>query len=913
MAFNGELAFTSMLLALANPQPLKAYFLQGHGEASLTSSENTGYQKFATVLAQNYIAVTNLNWVGNAGVPMDCNLLIIAAPDHALAEPELQAVGQYLREGGRLLLLFNSASQAHPTGLEPILQPWGVNVLDDIAEDAGHTMSKGYDVVVDQFGKHPVVNSLSSQLQLWLPRPILPIPNLPASAPEVDVLFGTSAEATLLGNRAEPPHNYPLACAIEQKPVAGTVSPRGNTRIIVVGDSIFLGNTLIESGGNRDFLTAAVNWLCDRPMLVAGIGPRPVTEFRLLISNQQQRQLELAAARRAARRRPHHRLVRLACAQKMKTKTTALWFVLAAALATAIWVVEKYFQPAAPAANGLLAGLHADQVTGIEIYPAGAPEISVSRTNKTWQLEKPFAYPAQAAAIDGLLGALEKLAPVTSLTAAEMSGRKDADAEFGFENPQFTLDINAGEQSWHLRVGKQTAPGDGVYVRVVGAAGAFVTDTGWLQYLRRDATDWRDTTLVDIADTVDWIVITNGANIELRRDVTNRLWRMIRPYPARADGLRIITALQQLRSAKVSQFVSDDPKPDLAGYGLAPAALDVWLGHGTNFLTAIHVGKDAPGTPGQVFARREGWNAVVTTAKEPLAPWRGAVNDFRDPRLVELTAPVAEIEVRGENNFTLQRRGSNDWAVAGETFPVDAANVRLFIQQLATLTMADIVKDVVTGPGLQSYGLTNPPARQITLRSVVGDTNSTIAQLLFGAATTNQVYVKRSDEDCVYALALADLGQLPATGLYFRERRIWNFSEAGVTNVTLRQNGKMAQLVRTGTNQWSVAAGSAIINPLAVEETIHQLGGLTVAGWIGHNFTAAEAEQFGLNTNNLSIAIELKSGEKYALDFGGQLDPRLAQTALAAVTLEGERWAFVFPPVIYPLVSSYLTISTNAP
>jgi ABC-type uncharacterized transport system involved in gliding motility auxiliary subunit len=292
VAFNGELAFTSMLLALANPQPLMAYFLQEHGEPSLADFKtDDGYQKFASVLQQNYITVTNLNWVGNAGVPLDCNLLVIAGPDHALLEPELQKIDQYLREGGRLLILLGYASQLHPTGLEPILQTWGVTVLNDIAVDAEHTKSKGYDVVVDQFGKHPVVNSLSAQLQVYLPRPILKNPNLPANAPEVDELFATSAGATLLANRSEPPHTYPLACAIEQKPVAGNTNPRGNTRIIVVGDSKFLGNTWIESGGNRDFLNASVNWLCDRPFLLEGIGPRPVTEFRLLITHHQKRQL----------------------------------------------------------------------------------------------------------------------------------------------------------------------------------------------------------------------------------------------------------------------------------------------------------------------------------------------------------------------------------------------------------------------------------------------------------------------------------------------------------------------------------------------------------------------------------------------------------------------------------------------
>ncbi len=593
----------------------------------------------------------------------------------------------------------------------------------------------------------------------------------------------------------------------------------------------------------------------------------------------------------------------------MRSNTTFLWFVLAALLAAGIWVLEKYFQPAAPGPDLLFAGLRAERVTGIQIIPAGAREISVNRTNKTWLLEKPFAYPAQVAAIDALLGALEKLTPAVAITAAELSGRKDADAEFGFANPQFALDLTAGGQTWHVRVGNKTAPGDGVYVRVVGGTGAFVTDPSWLQFLPHDATDWRDRTLVDTPATVDWIVITNGAKaVELRRDVTNHLWRMIRPLQAHADSLRIVTGLQQLRTAKVSQFVSDEPKADLAAFGLEPAALDVWLGSGTNLLTAVHAGKDAAGNPGQMFARRDGWNAIVTTAKEPLAPWRGTVNDFRDPHLLELTAPVAEIEVRGENSFTLQQRGSNVWAVAGEKFSTDTDKVTAYIRMLAALQVADFVQDVVTGPGLQSFGLANP-SRQITLRSAVGDTNRVIAQLLFGTTNlTNQIYVKRGDEDFVYALALDDLNRLPSGGEEFRDRRVWSFSETNVAQVTLRQNGKTRQMIRTGTNAWSLAAGSqGIINSTpAVEETVHRLGELTVAGWLGRKFNA---QDIGLTTNSLSVAIELKSGEKYAVDFGGEV----SQTALATVTLDGERWAFVFPPVLYPLVAAYLTIPPDAP
>ena len=143
------------------------------------------------------------------------------------------------------------------------------------------------------------------------------------------------------------------------------------------------------------------------------------------------------------------------------------------------------------------------------------------------------------------------------------------------------------------------------------------------------------------------------------------------------------------------------PKPDLTAFGLQPADLDLWLNHGTNFISALHTGKVATNDAALVYARRERWNVVFTTAAEPLSPWHGTVNDFRDPHLLELTAPVAEIEVHGPHDFTLQQQGTNGWKVVGEKFPVDTDNVQLFIKTLADLRVAEFVKDVVTAPDLR--------------------------------------------------------------------------------------------------------------------------------------------------------------------------------------------------------------------
>jgi hypothetical protein len=593
----------------------------------------------------------------------------------------------------------------------------------------------------------------------------------------------------------------------------------------------------------------------------------------------------------------------------MNSKTTGIWFVIAAALFAFIFFWQRHAH--GPAANeNILPELKPSAVTSIQIFPAGALEISADRTNGNWQLTRPIIYPAQMAAIEMLLDAFQKLAPATKISAAELREHRAAETEYGFDNPQFSISVEAGDQNWQLKVGNKTAPGDQVFLRVVGTDGAFVTDTDWLRFVPRSANGWRDTALVDAGNACDRIVLTNGTKaIELRLDATNHLWRMLRPLQARADSERTTSALQKLYAARVSQFVTDDPKADLTAFGLQPADLDLWLGRGTNFFAAIHVGKSPTNDPTRVFARREGWSTVVTTAREPLAFWRGAVNDFRDPHLLELTTPVAEIQVRGQNSFTLQRQGSNDWVVAGEKYPADAENVQQFIKLLAGFHIAEFVKDVVTPPDLQAYGLATP-ARQIILRSVVADTNAVIAQLLFGSAQTNEIYVRRADEDFIYGLSLADYNRLPENGWEFRNRRIWDFDETNVAAITLHQNGKTRQIIRNGLNQWSLAPRSqGVINPPALEEIAHRLGELTAAGWVGCNVT--EPEKYGLNTNNLQITVELKNGEKRTVDFGTELPS--AQTALAAVTLDGERWAFVFPPVLYQFVLNYLTIPSNVP
>jgi hypothetical protein len=153
----------------------------------------------------------------------------------------------------------------------------------------------------------------------------------------------------------------------------------------------------------------------------------------------------------------------------MNSKNTGIWFVIAVALFALIVVFQRYASAPASGAVKILPQLNLSEVTAIQIVPAGALELRAERTDGRWNLVQPVSYPAQAAAIEALLGALQALTPaVPKISAADLASHKNSEAEFGFDVPRFSITVEAGARRWQLSVGNHTAPGDQVYLRVIG-------------------------------------------------------------------------------------------------------------------------------------------------------------------------------------------------------------------------------------------------------------------------------------------------------------------------------------------------------------------------------------------------------------------------------------------------------------
>jgi hypothetical protein len=597
----------------------------------------------------------------------------------------------------------------------------------------------------------------------------------------------------------------------------------------------------------------------------------------------------------------------------MNPRNTWRWIAVAAGLFAFIFFYQRHVSRNGSAPVRVLPSLKAAAVTSVQVRPGARAQIRADHTNGLWQLAKPLVYPAQAASIEKLLAELERLTPAPYITARELRDRPKADEQYGFSNPQASIVIEQPEHPAHLLIGARTPPGDQVFLQVVGVDGVYVVDADLLKYIPRTPEDWRNTTLIDLKGlTFDRLSVTNGTKVfELRREATNKLWRMVYPLQARAYSARADDSLQLLQSVTVGQFIPDDPKADLEAFGFQPPDLEVAFGQGTNTVARLQFGKSLTNDTRLVYARRLGVNAIVAVLKDLLAPWYARVNDFRDPSLVTLTAPVAAVDVRGADAFSVQQQTNGAWRILPQGFPADAGLVKDFLAALGALQIVEFTTDVATAPDLADKGLASP-TRQYILKSAAtvspGPTNAVIAELSFGTNQADKVFARRADEPgSVYAVKLADFQRLPAAGWQMRERRIWNLSTNDVTGATIRQQGRVRRLVRHGPHDWAFANDSqGVINVLAVEETVSGLCQLTANAWVAYG--APDRARFGLTDNDLQVTLELKGGDKASVELGS--DPP-GNVPYAAITLDGEPWVFECPPWLYIYAYRHLSVPPN--
>lgn len=276
------------ILQVTRPARKPVYFLTGHGEQDIESSDRQrGYSGVRTALQREFYDVRSLNLLGEGAVPDDATVVVIAGPRKDLLTSELVKLGAYIRRGGGLLVMLDP--QTAPS-LVAFLDRYGIKVGDDVVVDPENRLFAGdylTMVVPGLSPQHPVSAGLKSPPLLSQARTVRfagTDPNIKGidflqsaksawRTTDLEVLR-TGTASFVDGRDQAGPVSVGVSVLINNRSPgvpAGPDTP-GVTRMIVLGDSDFANNFFVEYLGDKDLLVNAINWLAGQEELV---GARP--------------------------------------------------------------------------------------------------------------------------------------------------------------------------------------------------------------------------------------------------------------------------------------------------------------------------------------------------------------------------------------------------------------------------------------------------------------------------------------------------------------------------------------------------------------------------------------------------------------------------------------------------------------
>ena len=229
------------------PQRRMVYWTAGHGEIDFDDYGLFGMSDIARDLVREGFVNARLDLAAGDRIPSDCALVVVAGPEYAFSRDESDRIDSYLRHGGRLLAMFDSADYAFS-----LLPAWGIRLSDEKPASAGALAGAG--AVACDFGDHPVSRPLRGS-RLMLENPV-------AFRPSSAVESGVGADKIGFWRLANAGDSA-VAVAAERGAGAGADVAIRPTRIVAIGDAglAINGNLAVHGNANRDFFLNCVAYL----------------------------------------------------------------------------------------------------------------------------------------------------------------------------------------------------------------------------------------------------------------------------------------------------------------------------------------------------------------------------------------------------------------------------------------------------------------------------------------------------------------------------------------------------------------------------------------------------------------------------------------------------------------------------
>ncbi len=307
--FFQERDFASTLLIVTGTQRKLIYYLEGHQEKDLLDRESESHQGLGfaagSFARDNYDVILYSPYSEeNPFIPVTGEgavaAVIIAGPSQDLIEREIIALHDYLKRGGRLLLLLEPDS---PKSYTDFLARWAIIVNEGFVVDEGSNVTGQTQTPLirrGQYSEQPPIDVITKPLdQVYFPgtasfRQALPQEEMPATItvfPIASTSFfsclAPDAEAADCREGGIGPQFAAVAVVatapLDEPP---DLNATQLTKIVAFGDSDFANNFHHFSLSNSDLLLNSVNWLTE-DVTLASVRSKPIAFRRLVVTGRE--------------------------------------------------------------------------------------------------------------------------------------------------------------------------------------------------------------------------------------------------------------------------------------------------------------------------------------------------------------------------------------------------------------------------------------------------------------------------------------------------------------------------------------------------------------------------------------------------------------------------------------------------
>ena len=283
-----EQEFTNLLVRLSRTNQKPIMYLDGHGEKNLIGKKTNDLGGFGEQLRSKGFKLSNPDLTVLSEVPKEGAMLVIASPLVNIGKIEAKKILNFVEKGGNLLWLLQDNDFK---GLDDLAKYLSLkvseeSVFDPLSEKYGGDKNTTYASI---YGEHPItrnfmlrtiysnaheVNAQDSYENGWEVSELIETATggwLPLNKKNNEDKFNF-----IKGKDKEGPIN--IGIALKRK-----YGDKGQ-RVVVIGNSSFLSNTFITSGGNLDLGINIISWLAGDDQIIT-IQPMPLKDINVSIPN----------------------------------------------------------------------------------------------------------------------------------------------------------------------------------------------------------------------------------------------------------------------------------------------------------------------------------------------------------------------------------------------------------------------------------------------------------------------------------------------------------------------------------------------------------------------------------------------------------------------------------------------------